>query len=531
MKQLWELIKVQISTLLTPPDKKSNGKKLLYFASPFLVLLLMYSYTEGIYSALGANEKWLILYVMGFAAFCISFITIVTSAQGHLTKFKDFDFLMSLPVKKEKILIAKIVGFITIYSSIGFIMMIPPIVLYGIEFSMGVGYYLIAFLGTIPVILIPIILSATLMMFIQKIPGINRFPNLIRNIFTGVLLIVTFGISFSISSSDGSALSSSAILSLVENTKLFGIVPWTYAKAVLLNDYLAIFGLIVAAMLLFMAWVSLFSKWFIDINVNAGDGIKAKNFKLKHQTGNSVFGALFKKELKYYFTHFMYILNTSLGSIMILAGVIYLVWLSFDDQTLSEFITIISGTNSGKTVIFSLVAFVLGSFAYLSNTAMASISLEGKNFWILKSSPIKPWEVFNAKAFVNVLVVSVPNFIALVIIGLLFKFDAPMFIVGILIIVVQSLSVGYLGVAINLIFPKLKFTNEMQVIKQSASAFAAMIIAMILIGIHGFIAFNNSFEQWWQAGFLYLGLNVIYLCVVYLWLQTKGHEKYRNLYN
>ncbi len=73
------------------------------------------------------------LIVLGFLIANISSIIITTfTASGYLFQFKDYDMLISLPIKTSSILISKIF-FLYLGNFIGTIMFaIPPFIVYGI---------------------------------------------------------------------------------------------------------------------------------------------------------------------------------------------------------------------------------------------------------------------------------------------------------------------------------------------------------------------------------------------------------------
>lgn len=48
----------------------------------------------------------------------------------------------------------------------------------------------------------------------------------------------------------------------------------------------------------------------------------------------------------------------------------------------------------------------------MNDMAAPSISLEGKNLWLLQSLPVKPWQALRAKLSVQLLLTSIPALFA-----------------------------------------------------------------------------------------------------------------------
>ena len=69
-------------------------------------------------------------------------LTGVSYSQGMLFRFEDFDFLMSLPIKKETILLSKIVSYMLAGYMYVIPLALPCIVIYGLRTKAGFLFYL-----------------------------------------------------------------------------------------------------------------------------------------------------------------------------------------------------------------------------------------------------------------------------------------------------------------------------------------------------------------------------------------------------
>ena len=115
----------------------------------------------------------------------------------------------------------------------------------------------------------------------------------------------------------------------------------------------------------------------------------------------------------------------------------------------------------------------------------SSVSMEGKNLWILKSLPVDHKDMMNAKLLFNLIVVA--PFYAVSEIVLLFTVRTTLpgrlwLILAPAAMIVFSVT---FGLFMNLKFPRFDWENAMEVVKQSAAAGLSMLalFAALLPGI------------------------------------------------
>ncbi len=445
---------------------------LLIYLSVYYSLMLLNSFPPG-------YESLLIL-LMSLAGVSMVFFVSIQLAQGTLFAFRDFDFLMALPVSRAVIMISKIVSFLLIcYGYCGFIFL-PAAVLYGVHVSAGFSTYLIVGVGFLFLPLIPMALSSILALAIRILAGRSRWQSLVSNLMSFALFLIVFAGSMALSFSSEGLIAIEPDRFLSQLTRFLPFVGW-YAKAVIETNYMALAGSVLMSAGAFGLFVALFNKTFIRVNSNLQEGYHVRNYRLKRLKRQGIFQTLFKKELKKFLSNFMYVMNMAIGQILLAVGAIY-VLLNKD-----EFLTLTASLPSLQaqevtSSIFTLVVALILFFGLMSNTAAVSLSLEGKNFWILRSLPIRPEECFMAKVAVNAVVIILPSWITLLLSAVAFDFTIWMILEALSVIVALGFFVGMLGLMINLLFPRLDFDREILVIKQSAASFIA-VLGGVLLGI------------------------------------------------
>ena len=156
-----------------------------------------------------------------------------------------------------------------------------------------------------------------------------------------------------------------------------------------------------------------------------------------------------------------------------------------------------------------------------------SISIEGKRFQNMKSMPIASSKYIWAKILFNVLLV-LPFALTAGIMSACFFADGGVvaiisyFVLPILSVVLSSCF----GILLNLLFPKMQFSNDAQVVKQSLSGVLGMFGGMVFgaapfvveLFVYGLISIN----------YLIL-INFCYFCAIILIISLILHKKSNKL--
>lgn len=502
-------------------------KKLLFTTVMMIIAILLVGLLSTIYSlalAEGLAAMGYLDLLMLFAIIASSIIVFFTSiykVQGVLFSFKDYDLLMSLPIKNSTILASKLIGMLIInYIGIAFVLL-PASVIYFIKVdNLSWVYFLILIIGSIFIPMIPLIAASIVAVLITFISTRFKYKNLTIIVLGMIFFLLIMFISFKAQHFINSFIENSS--SIVEG------ISKVYAPAVYLKNALIEFNMIylikfiAVSIIPFVAFIFVFSKIFKVINGKLGESYKSANYKVGELNINSGIKALTMVELKRYFSIPIYVLNTAFGMILILVAAIASFFIG------SESITMILEIPYGEEMlpisILAITIFAIG----LSCTTCSSISLEGKNLWIIKSLPIEIIEIFKGKIYLN-LIITIP---LAVISNLLFfislKLNINYLIFNIIISIAFAIVSAMAGLLINLYFPKLQWSNATVVVKQSASVLLSMIFTMVVmalaVSIKIFI-FKNLLI------FLWMILILLIILMITLWwiLNSKGKERFKIL--
>lgn len=216
------------------------------------------------------------------------------------------------------------------------------------------------------------------------------------------------------------------------------------------------------------------SQSFIKL-ATSGNGGSASEYKKEALKLRSPGSALLAKESKRFLSSATYMLNCGLGTLFMPAiGILALVKADVVNQILSS----IPGMSVHAPLIACAVICMVSS---MNDITAPSVSLEGRNIWIVQSLPVTPWEVLASKLKLHILTTEVPLLFCSVCIILTIK---PNIADSILIIAMSVLFVIFtavMGLAANLRFPNLQWKNEVFPIKQSASVFISLFGSWLII--------------------------------------------------
>lgn len=490
MNKLWLLLKIQFQNLLLRYGAKSSNKKkatgvllMLLPTAACLYLSVMYSFM--MLDVLPEGSKHITLFVIGVLSIMLALVFGYQGASGHLFGFKDYDMLMALPVRPSYVLTSKLVSYMMLLYVYSLFLIVPCSIIVGIQLHYGISYYLMSIPMWIVFPFVPAVLSAILAYVSMVIAGKFKYKNLINNIITMVFMVGIFVLSFSIQSLMNLNV---AQWSDIQNNIItyLPFIGWMIDGIVSGNilHYLMGVGLNV---FILVAFIVIFSRFFMKLNGQIKGGYTVKNFKLKESKQSSRLVALFNKELRTYLANSTYMMNTIVFPIMVLVGAVYLLFIR--EQYMMVIIQI-----APMVYIMVLGAAMFGTFTCC--TTNCAISLEGKQMNLLKSLPLSANDVFMAKILLNVLINTPLTLIAALIVSYVFSFSGIQILLLILAIVGAGVLISLIGLMINLHYYRLDWDNAARIVKQSmpvfVTTFGSMIISLVFFLGGVFIASSTN---------------------------------------
>lgn len=470
------------------------------------------------------QNKLELLLVLGFiSGVLFSLITSIYKVPSYLFNSKDFELLRSLPIKESTILTSKIIMLVfTNYLFLIPCMFIPGIV-YFIKSDISWIFFVYLACSFLVTPLIPIIISSVISFFIGNISSKFKYKNAILIVGSIALLVAYIAMIGHMDTIAQKLLeNSSSIIEAV--SKLYPPVNY-YVEGLQNNSFLDILMFIVISIVPFIIFIILFAKIFKTLNSKMNESYKANNYELRELKTSSSTVALITKEFNRYFSSYIYVLNTSIG--VILLPIFSIAIVVFGAEKINLLLNLNIDTNMIKPQIILMVLFMI----ITSCTTHCSISLEGKNLWVLKSLPIKVTSIFKSKIFMNLILITPVAIVSFIPIAMKLKFDTYFIMIMTATILAVSIFTALIGIIANLIFPNLEWKNEVAVVKTSISVMVTIFGSMIYLGSFVFISYFIKIEINQINMYLLVSTIITFTINIFLWMfiKTKGVKIFKNL--
>lgn len=414
-----------------------------------------------------------------------------------------YDILCSLPVTRTAIVASRFLHLYIENLIMAFVMITPGFCVYAWILKPGAAFYILGFLNILTLPLIPITASILIGALITGISSRMQHKSLAS---TGLsilfVLIILYGSSRLSLMEERITSEMLRELSTVVTNILEKVYPpalW-YGRAVITGSFIQLFACMGLSLSIFAAAAVVVSIFFHSISQNLYTTSAKHDYKLKAMKESSVLRTLYKREFKRYFSSSIYVTNTIIGPIM---GCFLSAALLFAGPD------VITRSLPIPLDICVLAPFVISGIFCMMTTTSSSISMEGKNWWILKSLPLSPKSVLDAKILMNLLLILPFYLVSEVLLLAALKPEA--FWDGLFLILIPPVIILFscvYGIFINLHFPVLNWDNEVTVVKQSASAVLGGMGGFFLSVLCTFAVFSIPGE--------YAGLLRLLLCLFIL---------------
>ena len=504
--QLKALIKVEVCNLYGwnqfrhLKDKKEKSKKRTMFLVWMIVIAVACLYMGTLaYGLVMLGMPDLIpAYLILFASMIILFFGIFKAGSVIFAQ-NGYDILCAMPIKKEHIVISRFVRMYVENLGLTCVVVLPGIFVYSLMTSPGILFYLMCVACLLFVPFIPVTIATLIGALVTAISSRMRHKQIVGAVLSVASCLAIFGFSSKMSKMEGEVTAEQ----LKELSEIvYGLIQKIYAPAVWMGDamlqksilpLLICMGVSVAVLSLMVFFIA---KNFTRV-IGRLHGTFAKHeYKITAMKHKGLLSALIKKEAKRYFSSSIYLTNTIIGMVM---GVVASVALFFPDleKSMAEFPVSVELVN--------LFPFIAGAIFTMLPTTAASVSLEGKNWWITQTLPLRTKDVFNAKVLLNLILIC-PFYVVSVVLQIIALKPDLLQLLGIIVIPVCVAVFNVIfGLTLNLKFPKFNWENEVVIVKQSAPTVLASLLS-VLVAVAGIVL----------TFIIPFGLGAVVACTLYL---------------
>lgn len=513
-------------------DKKSGKKRsaagmvlfILLYAAVLVTIGATFYYMSDMLCAplVAAGFGWLYFAVMGLVTIALGVFGCVFNTYAMLYRAKDNELLLSLPIPPSRILAVRLFG-VWMWSFVYELpVLVPALAVYWTTASPGAAAILLGILLLLVLSVFILTLSCVLGWVVARLSVRLKNKSMITVVLS--LLFIALYYYFYIKAY-------SLLQSIVANAGMIGArirgaaYPFYLMGRMGEGDALSamLFTLIIAALFALVCFVLAHS--FLRM-ATAPDAGKKAVYREKSGKVRGVGTALLFKEAKRFTSSPVYMLNCGLGTVILpIFGVFALVradWLRSVTDVLAGY---------GSPSLVPLVACAgVCMMSSMNDMTAPSVSLEGKNLWLVQSLPVSPWQVLRAKLGLHLLLTEPAAVFCSACIAAALHLTAAETAAVIAVPMLFVLLGASFGLAVNLKRPNLGWRNEIVPVKQSMSVFLS------LFGGWGVVT---------ALGVLYYELRDIVPAVIYLagcaalfaalalallaWLRTRGARIFAGL--
>ena len=486
MKQVLPLIRLQLleffplQAMKNTTDEAAKKRAKRRFTST-IVMFLACVYMSGVYSmgmlkgGLDASTYTLAPALMLMAGSVLGAITTLTKAGPVMFSASSLDPLLSLPLSRRTVVLSRVFSlyFEELLINAGMLLTAGVCCQIVIRDLPGTFWPVLIFtLFLSP--LIPLGIGGLIGLFVAMLTARMKKKSLFTTVISMAFVVGVMFLSFNA----GTMFTDMADIAGSLQNRVYGLYPPARLfVAALRGDVISclLFAAISLALtvLLCLAAVKGFVFFYGAINATAA----SKAFRMGRQKRSGILMTLCKKELRQKYNTPAWILNTDMGTLMaiILTAVLAVGGKGAVQEVLEE----VFGRGDEAGLLFGLV---IATVQCMNLSATASVSMEGKSLWLIKSLPVKADTWLRSKILVSMLPPAAGGLVCGLILTIGWKLPAwnALMILGFCLLFSWAFSVVEL--ALGLHFSRFDWDNPTEVIKQGGGVLLSMLITFLIVG-------------------------------------------------
>ena len=507
-KQLAEIFK---NFLYDPKHNKArslSSKILLIVLFVFLMVVVLggmfFSMAMSMRSIIKVGYGWFYYMVMGLVALFLGVFGSVFNTYSTLYLAKDNDLLLSMPIPIKDLIGSRLMSVYLMGLMYSAIVCLPAIIVYFIATPLTFQKVIGGLVWTFVISVFAFVLSCLLGYVVAQASTRLKHKNIVTVIISVIFLSIYY-VFYAKAIDMMNVLVKNVVLygQSVQDSSyllyLFGKMPEGHFGGML--GYLAL-----SLLLIYMLW-RILSRSFLKIATTPKVTIKTKVNDKTFQP-HSLFQALLLKELGRFTSSANYMLNCGLNIlIMPIAGIALII----KSQDVMTVVKALGQNVEGGIVVLICAGICL--LASMNDMAAPSMSLEGKNIWIVQSLPVEASLLVKAKACMQYILTALPVCFFSLCVMIAFRLSFVSSMIVLLFPQLYCLFTALFASWIGMMRANLQWTNELYPIKQSLS------VTICLFGGWGVSAAIGL--MYIYAGY-HLGMG-IYLTLIALILLTMSY--------
>lgn len=528
MKKFFALAKVQLRSLLSSLRVGGSRKRAVSGWAAILTAAGLCIYVSGLYSFAIAGQfagsPHLVLLLMPALSVIAGVMFTAFAAQGVVFGGRDADLLLSMPVPSFMVLGAKLIA---LYAEnlVFCLFLILPAGAAWLWYGGGGGalFILRLLIGTLFLTLLPTVLSLAAGFVLSWLGGKFANRKAVNLLLYVLLLAGVFAAAIQINLSV-TGLIAGEMGAEIEGAFTGWGLPFLWFQRGVCGSWTALGIFCLGMLVLAVLAAALCARFYQQILTGLRSHGRRAAYRISRLNAAGRRRALLRKEAGRYFGTPIYLFNTGIGLILMVAAGAAAVVMGGKLQDM------LAQAGAEDLPLLSISAAVLGFMLSTVAITGSSISLEGRNLWILKEAPIPIGELLDVKAGFQLLLTCPCIVVCVGGLGWGLRLTLAE---GAALLAAGAAFAGFtslLGLAANLCFPKLDALNDMVVVKQSAAAFTATFGGMAaMLACAGLVwALTDPIGEAAALG-VCAAVLLAGCAALYGWLHTKGVERFQEL--
>jgi len=481
---------------------------------------VFYTLAKGMLLGISEEMSFLYYFVMGLIAVAIGLLGSIFNAYSTVYNAKDNELLLSMPIPPRHIVFVRITSLIVLTMLFEAVVLVPAfiarVVLKPVTPLVVVNHLLLFLFVTLFVVALTLVLAFVIAAIGRKV----KRKSLVTVVTSVAFIVLYYYCYFKAQSVLSSLMTMTEVPSSIKN----GLFLFYYMGRAAEGDTvgMAVFAAVATAAfaLAYVAITLLFRRFSVERSTKA---LKSKSGNVRSTKPSA---ALFKREWKRFISIPVYILNCSLGTlVMLVVGVFVYIKADMVSMILYAMGQVFSHTNGA--IPSAAILFMIAS---MNDLTAPSVSLEGRSMWLIRSLPVTPTDVFKAKIELHLALTILPGLFAASAFVYAFRPDVMSAILLFLSVPAFVLLSASFGLMMNLLKPFMDWKNETIAVKTSVSVLVSIfgMLALVLGLTFLFVPISKHLADRWYLLIL-TGIFIVGDIVTIGWLKTAGVRKFEAL--
>lgn len=468
-----------------------------------------------------AGMDWLYFALMGLMGVALGAFGSVFNTYASLYQAKDNNMLLAMPVKPVTLLSIRLLGVYVMGLMYEILVMIPVLGVYYVIAKPGFLTIILSILVTLVLSVFILTLSTVLGWVVALISARTKHKSILTVVLSLGFIAAYYYFFGMANTLLQKLLMQPEIAAAAIKGRLYPVYLMGRAAEGDAGSFLMFTALIFA---LFGVIYFILEKSYRKL-LTSNKGEAKRVYREKTMKAGNANRGLFYKELRRFLGTPNYMLNCGLGIVIMFVAAIAIL---IKGKTVADMLNTALAGMEGIVPMLACAAICM--LSSMNDITAPSVSLEGKNIWLLQSCPVSGWQVLRAKLKLHLIMTLIPMLFLTA--GVLWVLKpASVYIVCIPVVAVSFvLFMAEFGLTVNLLAPNLNWTNEIIPIKQSlgvtVALFGGWIVVFALCGAYVLLRKVMSPELFLVCAAMILLAGSIAL---YLWLKKRGAKIFEAL--